>query len=151
MLRVIAAAVAHERTFGEVPSAAQVIALAEAEGASIPAALVAVRWELFDKEGRIVRLDTQLRVAGPVVDEDTATLWALEAFSVRRIHVGLRSIEGSAISKHSLVFRAQGAGNARLREEGPPHPGRKRCHLEHLGHLGFGLTDEIPTLRSVRG
>ena len=106
LLRVIAAAVAHVRSFGEVPSAEHVAALAEAEGASVAASLVAVRWELFDAEGRIVPLGGQPALVGPAVVEDAATLWALESFSTRGIRVGFRTAEGSVIPKHSLSLHA---------------------------------------------
>ena len=106
LLRVIAAAVAHERSFGEVPSAAQVVALAEAEGASADAALVAVRWELRNDEGEVVPLGGPRLCYGNVVVRDAATLWALESFSTRGIHVGLRTAEGSVIPKHSLSLHA---------------------------------------------
>jgi hypothetical protein len=106
LLRVIAAAVAHERSFGSVPSAEQVVALAEAEGASADAALVAVRWELRNAKGEVVPLCGPRLYYGNVVVRDAATLWALEAFSLRGIFVGLRTVEGRVLPKHSLTLHA---------------------------------------------
>jgi len=106
LLRVIAAAVAHERRFGSLPTAEQVASLAEAEGASVAASLVAVRWELFDPEGRVIPIDGQRVRFGPAIVADAETIWALEAFSERGIVVTLTTTDGRRLPKRTLTLHA---------------------------------------------
>ena len=70
VLRVVAAAVAHERRLGEVPTAKQVADLAAAEGASPGASLVAVRWEIRTRAGRIAPISAGVFEAPGLVTDD---------------------------------------------------------------------------------
>ncbi len=103
---MLAASVAHERRFREVPSADEVIALAKAEGASAAASLVAVRWALFDKDVKVIPVDGLRLLHGPAVVGDDVTLWALDAFSERGIVVTLNTPEGRRIPKRTLSLHA---------------------------------------------
>jgi len=70
VLRVVAAAVAHERRFGEVPTAKQVADLAAGEGASPGASLAAVRWEIRTRAGRIASLSAGVFEAPGLIEDD---------------------------------------------------------------------------------
>ncbi len=94
VLRVVAAAIAHERRFGQLPSATHTLQIAEAEGASAGASLVAVRWEIRTRGGYIASLSAGIHEA-PGLIEDDLTRVAIDVFARDRGPVTIRLIDAT--------------------------------------------------------
>lgn len=80
VLRVVAAAISHERRFGEPPTARQVADIAADEGASLGASLVAVRWEIRTRGGYTASLSAG-HFEAPGIIEDDETWAAIRVFA----------------------------------------------------------------------
>jgi hypothetical protein len=107
VLRVLAAALEHNRAHGGLPSAEVVAELAKAEGASVGASLVMVRREIENEDGRAVPLDGDSLAYGHGIVRDVETCIALEIGGRPRIHLRLRREDGRRINPNDLIWTAE--------------------------------------------
>ncbi len=107
VLRVLAAAIAHERAHGELPSSEVVAALANAEGASVGASLVMVRREIHDASGRAIPLRGDRLYFGPGIVRDGETCIALEIRALPGITIRLERQNGTRVNHRDLVWTAE--------------------------------------------
>ncbi len=107
VLRVLAAALEHQRAHGGLPSAEVVAELAKAEGASVGASLVMVRREIENENGHVVPLDGYSLAYRHGIVRDAETCIALEIRGRPRIHLLLRREDGRRINVRDLLWIAE--------------------------------------------
>lgn len=107
VLRVLAAALAHERANGEPPSAEVVEELAREEGASPGACLVMVRREIRDADGRACPLGGPRVFWGPGIVRDRETCVALEIRALPHISIRLERPSGARVNHLDLIGTAE--------------------------------------------
>ena len=99
-LRVYAAALEHRRVHGHWPNTEQVLALAEAEGASVGATLVLTRYELLAEDGTVVPLGGDRAMHPPAIVHDAQTLHAILARGLATAI--LKSPQGKVMKHYKL-------------------------------------------------